>query len=185
MASHKPFIAVFCGSKSGNRPLYEEHAAALGTHLGKEGYNLVYGGSSFGIMGQIANHALAAGAEVVGVLPEGLIPWERHHSSLTEMIIAKDMHERKKTMYEMCEAAIVLPGGFGTLDELFEMLTWNQLKIHNKKIFILNSGGFYDHLIQHLQFLEEQHFLHDPLWSRIVEVKEPTALMTALKKELT
>ena len=118
-------------------------------------------------MGQIANHALAAGAEVVGVLPEGLIPWERHHSSLTEMIIAKDMHERKKQLYSRCDAALVLPGGFGTLDELFEIITWNQLTIHDKQIFILNSDGFYNALLQHIELMKKEGFLYQEAIDKI------------------
>jgi uncharacterized protein (TIGR00730 family) len=94
------------------------------------------------------------------------------------------MHVRKKTMYEMCTAAIILPGGFGTLDELFEMLTWNQLSIHDKKIFILNTAGFYNHLINHLETLESTGFLYDPIWTRLSHFEKPSDLVEAIRQEL-
>jgi len=137
-----------------------------------------------GIMGDLANSALANGASVTGVIPEMLLAWEHEHESLTNLIITKDMHERKKTMYEMGIAGIVLPGGFGTLDEMFEMLTWNQLSIHDKKIYILNSGGFYDHLIKHMELLSDNGFLYDPLWTRINTFDNPLELVAALLKDL-
>ena len=148
------------------------------------GLDIVYGGSKKGIMGDLANSALANGASVTGVIPEMLLAWEHEHESLTNLIITKDMHERKKTMYEMGIAGIVLPGGFGTLDEMFEMLTWNQLSIHDKKIYILNSGGFYDHLIKHMELLSSNGFLYDPLWTRINKFDNPVDLVAALAEDL-
>lgn len=183
MPADTSYIAVFCGSRAGNLPIYEEHAAALGALIGQEAFSLVYGGASVGIMGTLANHAMTHGAKVVGVIPKLLLQRERYHSGLTELIVTEDMHERKKMMYEMCNAAVILPGGFGTLDELFEMLTWNQLSIHDKKIYILNSGGFYDHLIRHLQSLQEHAFLYDSLWTRLASFDEPIALMKEIKLE--
>jgi uncharacterized protein (TIGR00730 family) len=103
---------------------------------------------------------------------------------LSELIITKDMHERKKLMYQHGSAGIVLPGGFGTLDEMFEMLTWNQLSIHNKKLYILNSGGFYDHLISHLESLESNGFLYDPVWDRLVSCMTANELVTELIQDL-
>jgi uncharacterized protein (TIGR00730 family) len=177
-------VAVFCGSKHGSNPIYASDAATLAKELALVGLDIVYGGSKKGIMGDLANSALANGASVTGVIPEMLLAWEHEHESLTNLIITKDMHERKKTMYEMGIAGIVLPGGFGTLDEMFEMLTWNQLSIHDKKIYILNSGGFYDHLIKHMELLSDNGFLYDPLWTRINTFDNPLELVAALLKDL-
>ena len=177
-------VAVFCGSKFGSDPVYASDAATLAKELALIGLDIVYGGSKKGIMGELANSALAHGASVTGVIPEMLLAWEHEHESLTKLIITKDMHERKKTMYEMGIAGIVLPGGFGTLDEMFEMLTWNQLSIHDKKIYILNSGGFYDHLIKHMELLASNGFLYDPLWNRIKTCNSPSDLVTALSEDL-
>jgi uncharacterized protein (TIGR00730 family) len=177
-------VAVFCGSKHGSNPIYASDAATLAKELALIGLDIVYGGSKKGIMGDLANSALANGASVTGVIPEMLLAWEHEHESLTNLIITKDMHERKKTMYEMGIAGIVLPGGFGTLDEMFEMLTWNQLSIHDKKIYILNSGGFYDHLIKHMELLSDNGFLYDPLWTRINTFDNPLELVAALLKDL-
>ena len=178
-------VTVFCGSKSGNNPLFEKEAAGLGSALAEKKFHLFYGGGSKGIMGALANSALAAGASVTGIIPQVLIDWERQHQSLTQVIITNDMHERKKMLYEKGMAGIVLPGGFGTMDEMFEMLTWNQLSIHNKKIYILNTAGFYDHLISHLEHLIEKDFLYEPLWERIHAFKDAVSQVNALDKDLS
>lgn len=177
-------VAVFCGSKHGTNPVYASDAIALAKELALLGLDIVYGGSKKGIMGDLANSALANGAYVTGVIPSMLLAWEHEHESLTKLIITKDMHERKRTMYEMGIAGIVLPGGFGTLDEMFEMLTWNQLSIHDKKIYILNSGGFYDHLIKHMEMLASNGFLYDPLWDRINAFDNPSELVAALSEDM-
>jgi len=177
-------VAVFCGSKHGTNPVYTSDAIILAKELALLGLDIVYGGSKKGIMGDLANSALANGASVTGVIPSMLLAWEHEHESLTKLIITNDMHERKKTMYEMGIAGIVLPGGFGTLDEMFEMLTWNQLSIHDKKIYILNSGGFYDHLIKHMELLADNGFLYDPLWNRINTFDTPSALVASLFEDL-
>ena len=177
-------VTVFCGSKSGNNFIFEKEAALLGAALAEKKIDLIYGGGAKGIMGALANSALAAGANVTGIIPQVLIDWERQHTSLTEVIITHDMHERKKLLYEKGMAGIVLPGGFGTLDEMFEMLTWNQLSIHNKKIYILNTAGFYDHLIRHLESLESNGFLYDPVWDRLVSCPNADELMRHLVNDL-
>ena len=185
MSDHqKPIIAVFCGSKIGTDPQLIADAAELGRLLAVNGFDIVYGGSSVGIMGAVANTAISYGANVTGVIPEVLIAWEQQHQGLTDLIITKDMHIRKKMMYEMCSAAIILPGGFGTLDELFEMLTWNQLSIHDKKIYLLNTAGFYDHLILHLESLEKKGFLYDPISTRLRHYKNPLALIQTIQQFL-
>jgi uncharacterized protein (TIGR00730 family) len=185
MSDHpKPIIAVFCGSKSGLDPQFIKDAAELGRLIAESGFDIVYGGSSVGIMGAVANAAISNGANVIGVIPEVLVAWERQHDGLTDLIITKDMHIRKKTMYDMCAAAIILPGGFGTLDELFEMLTWNQLSIHNKKIYLLNTAGFYDHLMLHLESLESKGFLYNPIWTRLTHYQQPNQLVNNIQKDL-
>ena len=128
---------------------------------------VIYGGGGVGIMKEVADATMHNGGKVIGIIPKLLLDWEHQHKEITELVVVDDMHSRKKKLYELCDAALILPGGFGTLDELFEMLTWNQLSIHNKKIFILNSGGFYNHLIEHLYQLETNGFLYDKLEERI------------------
>src|SRR5882724_2999385 len=147
-------VAVFCGSKNGNNPLFRQHATELGKHLAYLNLKLVYGGGKVGLMGAIADAVLENGGTAMGVIPKMLIEREVQHEGLTELAVVPDMHSRKKMMYDMSDAAIILPGGMGTLDELFEMLTWNQLKIHDKKIYVLNSDGFYNHLLKHLRHLQ-------------------------------
>lgn len=177
-------IAAFCGSKEGKNPLYARDAALLGHLIGKHGYNLIYGGSQFGIMGAVANNALAQGAKVTGVLPEVLISWEQQHDGISELIITKDMHERKKLLFEKADVGIILPGGVGTLDELFEMVTWNQLSIHDKRIYILNTDGFYDNLIAHLKRMEQDGFLYEQASNMVAVFDEPNALMQDLMKNI-
>lgn len=173
-------VAVFCGSRAGVNPLYAQHAAELGKLIAVLDLKLVYGGGSNGLMGIVADEVLKQQGKVIGVIPKVLIEWEVQHKSLTELTIMPDMHSRKKMMYDLCDAAIILPGGFGTLDELFEMLTWNQLKIHDKKIYILNSGGFYSHLIQHLKLLEKEGFLYEGLEDRLIFCSTPVEIFNKI-----
>ncbi|MBI2729504.1 MAG: TIGR00730 family Rossman fold protein, partial [Sphingobacteriales bacterium] len=155
-------VAVFCGSKFGMNTVYETHANELGKLIAQHEQTLVYGGGNVGLMGAVSNAVMANGGKVIGVIPEVLKHREIHHTGISELFIVADMHSRKKKMYELCDAAIILPGGFGTLDELFEMLTWNQLSIHDKKIILLNSGGYYDNMIAHLHQMEADGFLYEP-----------------------
>lgn len=161
-------LAVFCGSKSGNNPLFEQQAKELGWLLASENVTLIYGGGNKGIMGAVANAVLEKSGTVIGIIPRVLTEWEAHHEGITDLIIVDTMHTRKLMLYDKCDAAIILPGGFGTLDELFEMLTWNQLSIHDKKIFLLNTGGFYDHLIAHIMHMQGENFLYDKIEDKIV-----------------
>ena len=135
-------IAVFCGSQSGKDEMFAVHARQLAKLLVEKGYGIVYGGGNKGIMGIVANTVLEMNGYVKGVIPDTLRNREHSHHGISELTVVEDMHSRKKMMYDNCEAAIILPGGFGTMDELFEMLTWNQLAIHDKPIFLLNSGGY-------------------------------------------
>ncbi len=149
-------LAVFCGSKTGKNPLYVEEAKALGHVLASKKTTLIYGGGNKGIMGAVSNAVLEKDGKVVGIIPEILKDREHHHQGITELIIVDNMHTRKKILYEKCDAAIILPGGYGTMDEFFEMLTWNQLSIHDKRIFILNTAGFYDHLFAFAKTMEQE-----------------------------
>jgi len=161
-------VAVFCGSKDGLDPQFLQEASAFGNLLGAAGMNLVYGGGNKGLMGAVANGAMAAGVKVIGVIPELLLAWEHQHEGITELHVVADMHVRKKMMYDSCDAALIMPGGSGTLDELFEMLTSNTLKIHDKKIILLNCNGFYDHLIEHMRMMQAQGFLYENFEYRLM-----------------
>ena len=173
-------IAVFCGSKSGNNTLFEEHTKELGLLLAEKKIAVIYGGGNKGLMGAVANASLKGNGTVIGIMPEILREWEHHHDGITELLIVDTMHTRKRMLYEKCDAAIILPGGYGTLDEVFEMLTWNQLKIHNKKIFFLNSGGFYDHLIAHISMMHEKGFLYDHPDEKMTVLNTPVELLSYL-----
>lgn len=173
-------IAVFCGSQSGVNPIFIQHTAELGKLLAMLGIKLVYGGGKKGLMGTIADSVLKHDGQVMGVIPKILTEWEQQHDGLTELAVVPDMHSRKKMMYEMSDAAIILPGGFGTMDELFEMLTWNQLKIHDKKIYLLNSAGYYDAMIQFLRTAEKENFLYEPISERILICRNPVELFNQI-----
>lgn len=173
-------IAIFCGSKSGNNKQYKNDAAALGSLLSKKGIEMIYGGGKNGLMGCVADSVMNSGGIVRGVIPHVLVEWETSHENISELLVVEDMHQRKRKMYELCDAAIILPGGFGTLDELFEILTWNQLSIHDKKVFVLNSGGFYDHLLSHLQLLTTEGFLYGDLPEQITVLQTPEDLLQHL-----
>ena len=169
-------LAVFCGSKSGNNPVYTQHAKELGTLLAKKNITLIYGGGSTGMMGAVADAVLDSGGRVVGIIPQKLVDWEHQHDRITELSIVEDMHVRKKKMYELCDAAVILPGGVGTLDEFFEMVTWNQLSIHDKKIYIINSDNFFDFLLKHIEEMEKQGFLYESVLQRITVMSGPREL---------
>ena len=169
-------VAVFCGSKSGDDPIYEQHAKDLGILLAEKNITLVYGGGNSGLMGAIANAVLQYGGNVIGVIPEMLKERERQHEGISKLHIVNDMHARKKMMYDLCDAAIILPGGNGTLDELFEMVTWNGLSIHDKKIILLNTAGFYNNLISHINNMQMHDFLHSNWRDMMAIYKTPDAI---------
>lgn len=152
-------ITVFCGSSFGSDDIYKEQATLLGQTLAKQGIQLIYGGADVGLMGAVADGALNAGGKVIGVLPQFLQSKEIAHKQLTELVLVETMHERKTRMNELCDGVIVLPGGYGTLEEFFEMITWAQLGLHQKPIGILNTGGFYDDLIRMVQTMVDKGFL--------------------------
>lgn len=152
-------LCVYCGSSSRAKPVYVEAAKALGTALATRGWTLVYGGASCGLMGTVADAALAEGGRVVGVLPSFMGERELAHPSLTELHLVGSMHERKAKMAELADGFIALPGGFGTLDEMFEVLTWAQIAIHAKPCAFYNVAGFYDPLFAFLDHMSAEGLL--------------------------
>lgn len=154
-------ITIFCASSFGTEKIYEEQAILVGKTLAEQNIEVVYGGANVGLMGAVADGALNAGGKVIGVLPNFLRSKEIAHLGLTELILVESMHERKTKMNDLCDGVIALPGGFGTLEELFEMLTWAQLGLHKKPIAILNVNGFYDSLIALLQTMTEKELLKE------------------------
>jgi uncharacterized protein (TIGR00730 family) len=154
-------ITVFCGSSQGNDEIYKLQATLLGQTLAKQNIELVYGGANVGLMGAVADGVLSEGGKVIGVLPDFLRSKEIAHKGLTELIFVESMHERKNKMNDLCDGVIALPGGFGTLEEFFEMLTWAQLGLHKKPIAILNIEGFYDDLLNLVQKMVDKGFLKE------------------------
>lgn len=152
-------LAVFCGASSGTHPIFKESAIHVGQVMAQQQIELVYGGASIGIMGAVADSVLAAGGKAIGVLPGFFTNREVAHENLTQMIIVETMHERKMTMHDLSDGIIALPGGFGTMEELFEILTWGQLGLHQKPMGLLNVNRFYDPLIQMMDDMVAQGFL--------------------------
>ncbi|MGO9097008.1 MAG: TIGR00730 family Rossman fold protein [Bryobacteraceae bacterium] len=152
-------LCVFCGSSFGSRPIYREAALEVGRGLARRGIGLVYGGASVGLMGALADAALEAGGEVIGVIPRALVEKEIAHRGLSELCVVESMHERKARMAERADAFLALPGGFGTLEEVFETLAWRQLRIHRKPCGLLNTAGYYDGLLAMLDHAAAEGFL--------------------------
>jgi len=154
-------IAVFCGSSSGSNGIYSEQAKIVGETLAKKGIKLIYGGGKVGLMGVLANAALEAGGHVTGVIPGFLHIREVAHDTLSEMISVETMHQRKALIHDMSDGAFALPGGFGTLDELFEMLTWGQLGLHQKPVGVLNINGYFSSILNAIEAMVSEGFLKD------------------------
>lgn len=152
-------IAVYCGSSSGSKTIYNEAAYLLGKELATRNIELVYGGAKVGLMGAVADGVIDNGGRVIGVLPHFLAEKELQHDSLTELIMTNNMHERKAKMSELSDAFIALPGGFGTMEELFEMLTWAQLSLHKKPVALLNIDAYYNPLLQFIDTMLDNGFL--------------------------
>jgi uncharacterized protein (TIGR00730 family) len=152
-------VAVYCGSADGNDPTYLAEARALGEAIAAAGLGLVYGGASVGLMGAVANAALAGGAEVIGVLPDVLAGKEIAHAGLTKLELVSTMHERKARMAELADAFLILPGGYGTLEELLEIITWAQLRLHAKPCILINTAGYWDGLLTFLDTAVAAGFL--------------------------
>ncbi|MBK1788892.1 TIGR00730 family Rossman fold protein [Prauserella cavernicola] len=170
-------ICVFCGSSAGTSPDYSEEAAKLGTLLAERGLGLVYGGASVGLMGAVADAALAAGGEVIGVIPKHLMRVEIAHHDLTELRVVEDMHERKATMAELSDGFLALPGGAGTLEELFEVWTWAQLGLHAKPVGLVDISGYFAKLGEFIDHMSAEGFLNRASRELITIDADPVALL--------
>ena len=173
-------ICVFCGSQVGTNPLYRQAAQELGHLLVQRGYGLVYGGGHVGLMGVIADAVLQGGGEVIGVIPEAMVARELAHRGVTQLYVVASMHERKARMAELAEAFIALPGGYGTLEEFFEVVTWAQLGIHRKPIGLLNVAGYFDALATLVEHTITEGFIRPEHRQLVVLAEHPHALLETL-----
>lgn len=177
-------LCVFCGARNGNNPIYKETAVALATLMAKPNIELVFGGGKVGLMGVLADTILQFGGKVQGVIPEGLMSQEVGHTGLTQLHIVNTMHQRKELMYDLAEGFVALPGGFGTLDEFFEILTWSQLGLHKKPIGFLNVNGYFNHLLSHFELAVEEGFVSEDLLRRIVVEDSENLLLMQLSSNI-
>lgn len=173
-------VCVYCGSGFGDRKRYREAASVLGTLLAQRNIDLIYGGASIGLMGTVADAAMAAGGKAIGVIPQSLADAEVAHEGLSELHIVSSMHERKHMMAERADAFISMPGGFGTLEELFEVVTWSQLGLHQKACGLLNVDGFYDGLLSFLDHATAEKFIREQNREIILVEETPHALLGKL-----
>ena len=175
-------VCVFCGSSDGSRVEYRQAAVALGRLLGEARLGLVYGGAHVGLMGALADSALASGGEVIGVIPRALAVRELAHRHLTKLYVVQTMHQRKAKMAQKSDAFVALPGGFGTLDEFFEVLTWFQLGIHSKPCMLVNTCGYFDGLLQFLDIAVEQGFLKPENRALVHQARDPGEALPMLSR---
>ncbi|WP_080905316.1 TIGR00730 family Rossman fold protein [Parabacteroides sp. Marseille-P3160] len=174
-------ITVYCGSSTGSDPEYKKQAYALGQLLAEQKIGLVYGGGKVGLMGELANGALDAKGEVIGVIPAFLEEKELAHPDASEMIVTQTMHERKEKMCSLGDGFIALPGGFGTLEELFETVTWAQLGLHRKPIGLLNTGGYFDALLRFIDETIEKKFIKPEYRSLLLVGEQPSDLLGQMR----
>lgn len=164
-------ICIYCGSSPGNNPAILENARTFGRMMAESNYNLIYGGSSLGVMGALADSVMVNGGEVIGVIPENLFSKEVAHQGITRLITVRDMHQRKSHMAELADAFVAFPGGFGTMEELFEIITWNQIGLLKKPVTIMNIDGYYNSLIRMMDEAVETGYIK-PKNREIVRVAE-------------
>ncbi|QSP95670.1 TIGR00730 family Rossman fold protein [Marinobacter salinisoli] len=174
-------IAVYCGSRTGHHARFAEKAAELGAYFGQNGIDLVFGGGHVGLMGIVADSVLANGGKVYGVIPEHLRDRELAHSALTELFVVRDMHERKARMAELADGFVALPGGIGTLEEIFEAWTWGQLGLHKKPCAFYNVDGFYDHQLEMAATMAAAGFLRQEYIDMLVLTDTPEQLLAAFR----
>jgi uncharacterized protein (TIGR00730 family) len=174
-------VCVFCGSSPGARPAYAEATVELARLLARDGIGLVYGGARVGLMGLLADTALAEGGEAIGVIPQGLVDREIAHTGLTELRVVGSMHERKALMAELSDAFVALPGGLGTLEELFEIYTWAQLGLHRKPCALLNVEGYYSGVAAFLDHAVAERFVREEHRALLIVEEEPGALIERLR----
>jgi uncharacterized protein (TIGR00730 family) len=180
MTFDRPMLTVFCGARPGLSPVHAEDAAAIGRAIARAGAGLVYGGGRVGLMGILADAALEEGAPVYGVIPAGLAAKEVAHGGLTHLEIVATMHERKARMAEMADGFLALAGGFGTLDEFFEIVTWRQLGHHSRPIVLFNGSGYFDPLLAALRHVADEGFARDGAEYFRVETEPDEAVLRAL-----
>jgi uncharacterized protein (TIGR00730 family) len=173
-------LCVFCGSKAGNKEVYALSARQLGKAMVERGLGLVYGGGHIGLMGVLADAVLTAGGEAIGVIPKSMIEAELAHTKLTQLHVVDTMHQRKAMMADLADGFVAIPGGFGTADEFFEILTWSQLRYHAKPIGILNVEGFFDPLLAWLDRAVVEGFLKTKHRQLLIEAQEPDQLLDRL-----
>ncbi|MFO1297629.1 MAG: TIGR00730 family Rossman fold protein [Rubrivivax sp.] len=173
-------VCVYCGSRHGRRPEYAEAARRLGAAIGERGWQLVYGGGHVGLMGEVADATLAAGGTVVGVITEALLQREVGHRGLTELHVVRTMHERKQAMAERADVFIALPGGIGTMEELYEVWTWRQLGYHDQPIGLLNVAGYYDAFLRSVAHMVAEGFLAAPQVDMLAIDEDAERLLLAL-----
>lgn len=178
-------ICVFCGSRAGRDPSHAETAAAFGRMLAREGFQLVYGAGDVGLMGEVAHAAMAAGGEAMGVIPVHLIAREAGRRDLTRFVVTETMHERKKVMFMNANAIVTLPGGPGTLDEFFEVVTWRQLGLHAKPVYLLNVGGYWDPLLALIDHMISGGFAPEAFRDYVTPVTGVEDLAARLRADLS
>ena len=179
--NHFRRLAVYCASSTDLAPSYVAAAEAMGNELANQGIGLVFGGGRIGLMGTIADTVIQRGGEVIGVIPQKLQALELAHTGCTELHVVNTMHERKQLMMDHADGFIAMPGGFGTLEELFEVVTWAQLNFHMKPVGILNVDGFYDDLLRFIQRAVDEYFVRDELRNLIVHHDQPGTLIEYLR----
>jgi uncharacterized protein (TIGR00730 family) len=170
-------LAIFCASSPGSTPRWADSARAFGALLAQRHIRIIYGGGRVGLMGALADGALGAGGEVIGVIPRAMVEAERAHAGITKLHIVTTMHERKALMADLSDGFVALPGGFGTLDELFEVITWAQLALHTKPIGLLNEQGFYTDLLTFLDSVVADGFIHPRFRALILDDADPVSLL--------
>lgn len=170
-------ICVYCGSSDGARPEYRQAAEALGLAMLEKNIDLVYGGASVGLMGTVADTVLNGGGKVTGIIPKHLVNREISHQGLTELVVVDSMHERKSMMADLSDGFIALPGGIGTMEELFEVMTWSQLGFHKKPYGLLNVLGYYDHLNAFMQYGVNQGFIRNSTQGKLIVKDDPIDLL--------
>jgi uncharacterized protein (TIGR00730 family) len=178
--SRRSVVCVFCGSSPGARPAYRDAAAALGRALAAQGRTLVYGGGNVGLMGTVADAALAAGGRVIGVMPHHLVAREIAHGGLTELRTVESMHERKQMMADLADTFVLLPGGLGSLEEFFEVWTWGQLGLHQKPYGVLNVDGYFDRLLAFLDHATGERFVRAEHRDQLIVDEGPERLLARL-----
>lgn len=178
-------VCVFCGSRSGVSPAYAQAARDMGGAIARNGWRLVYGAGDVGLMGEVARAAMAEGARTLGVIPTHLMAREQGKRDLTNLVITEDMHERKKVMFMNSDAIVVLPGGAGSLDEFFEVLTWRQIGLHRKPIYLLDTDGYWQPLIALMDHVIAQGFAEEAMKTYFITVADVSALEARLRATLS